>query len=223
MLLVLILGMFSMNAHAQAVDVSFLTPSGSVPLKTWTIADLKSIAKPGSQISAQKLLFDESAAKLDLNDRADIDLVTITGDHVGRVPRFMVWRGYLKFKLNRDGSLSSSAGSNRLLVPTSIFSISKITKIELGRASLLYPTNELHSRTNPAASRGEKLFAQSCLACHGLSASPLPISALSDERLKSFPVAHQKFGIALDARALRGIVAYRDALVLEQSQVKSIK
>jgi hypothetical protein len=223
MLLALILGMFSISVHAEAMDVNFLTPSGSVPLKTWTSGELKAIAKPGGQISAQKLLIDESAAKLDVNERADIDLVTLTGDHVVRVPRFMVWREYLKFKLNKDGSLSSSAVSNRLLVPTSLFSVSKITKIELGRASLLYPAIELHARTNPAASRGEKLFAQSCLACHGLSASPLQISALSDDRLKSFSAAHQKFGIALDAKAFRGIVAYRDALVLEQSQVKSIK
>ena len=208
---------------AHALDVNYLTHGGSLPLKTWTAGDLKTLAKRNGEISSQKLLIDESAAKLDLNDRADIDLVTIVGDHTARVPRFMVWREYLKFKLNHDGTLSSSAVSNRLLVPTSLFSVSKITKIELGRANLLFPEIELHLRTNPAASRGEKLYAQSCLACHGLSAKALKVTSIADEQLKSFSTTHLKFGITLDPKALRGLVAYRDALVLEHSEVKSVK
>jgi cytochrome c5 len=164
-----------------------------------------------------------STKNLDLNDRADVDLVTLYGeDRTTRVPRFMIWRGSLKFYYNKDGSLSSKADTNRLLVPTSIFSVTKIKRIELTRASVLYPETELHLRTNPAASRGEKLFTQSCLACHGLPSAPkLKVETLTDAQLNDFVAKHKSQGaMMLDARATRGLIAYRDALVLEHSGVK---
>jgi len=230
MLLALFLGIYSFYATAFAevdaasnVPVVFLTQRGSIPLKTWDSASLKKIARR-SEISAQKLIFDESAQTLALNDRADIDVVTFYGtNRTARVPRFMIWRGSLKLKLNKDGTLESEGSSNRLLVPSFLFSVSKISKIELARISFLYPETELKLRTNPAASRGEKLFTQSCLACHGLPSAPkLKVEELTDLQLNSFGATHKTQGaLSLDAKALRGLIAYRDALVVEHSLVKS--
>jgi hypothetical protein len=226
MLLALFMGISSLLTSAQAMDVTFLTQQGPLVLKTWTDADLKKLAKSSGEISAQKLIFDESTQNLDLNDRADVDLVIISGeDHTARIPRFMVWRGSIKLKVNRDGTLSSKGETSRLLVPSSLFTVSKIKKIELTRSSFMYPETELHLRTNPAASRGEKLFTQSCLACHSLPNFPkLKVEELTDAQLDHFNEKHRKQGgIVLDAKAQRGLVAYRDALSSEHSEVKSKK
>ena len=117
-----LMALFSLITPAHALDVSFLTQQGPLNLKTWTDADLKKLSKKNGEISAQKLIFDESTQTLDLNDRADVDLITLYGeDRMARVPRFMVWRGFLKFNLSKDGSLNSRGDSNRLLVPSSLF------------------------------------------------------------------------------------------------------
>jgi hypothetical protein len=226
MLLALFMGIFLISNNARAgVDVAFLTQAGPLNLKSWHDADLKAVAKRSGEISAQKLIFDESAQKLELNDRADVDLVTVYGDHkMARVPRFMIWRGFFKLQLNRDGTLSSKGDGNRLSVPSALFTVTKITKIELTRASILFPETELHLKTNPAASRGEKLFTQNCLACHGLpSTVKLKPEGLADAQLNGFAKNHLPLGVSLDAKGLRGLLAYRDALIAEHSEVKSKK
>jgi hypothetical protein len=225
MLLALIMGIFSFSGTAHAdVDVVFLTQTSTLKLKTWTATDLKSLAKHAGQLDAQKLIFDESTEKLELNDRADIDLVTIYGSNrTTRVPRFMIWRGILKLQMDHDGSLNAKGEGSRLMLPSTMFSISKITKIELSRASMQFPENELHLKTNPAASRGEKLFSQNCLACHGLNLAKLKVDTITDAQIKSFDAKHRSEGVSLDARAVRGLIAYRDALTIEHSEVKSKK
>lgn len=208
------------------MDVTLLTAKGARSLKTFSPEELKKFTKSSGEIGAQKLIFDESTKDLDLNDRADVDLVTLYGENrIARIPRFMIWRGFLKLYLTRDGKLFSKGQSSRMLVPSSIFEVSNIAKIELTRATLLYPETELHLRTNPAASRGEKLFIQSCLACHGFSNAPkLKIESITDTQLKAFAAKHRSLGgITLEARDLRGLEAYREALISEHSEVKSKK
>lgn len=228
MLLALTLSLFTQlfgpGAHADSVDVSYLTHVGLLKLKTWTDTELKTLRNHKGQISSQKMILEDSTQNLELNDRAEVDLVTLYGaDQTARVPRFMIWRGFLKLQLANDGSLNATGESNRLLVPSSIFTVNKIKRIELSRASFLYPETELHLRTNPAASRGEKLFTQSCLACHSLPSAPkLKPETLTDAQLNAFANQHKTHGsLVLDAKALRGLIAYRDALVTEHSEVKS--
>lgn len=207
--------------EARAIEVTLLTQSGPKVLRSWSEEELKKLSEKHGSVSAQKLIIDESTKSLELNDRADIDVISIfgTGGTV-RVPRFMVWRGSLKFQIEQ-GRLNSNGEPNRLLVPAEIFKIKDIKKIELSRASTLYPGTRLTIRTNPAASRGEKLYTQSCLACHSTGfAAALPANSLTNSTLENFSQEHKRWNLSLDPRALRGLVAYRDALASEQSQTK---
>ncbi len=222
----LLLGLLNSNPNAFALDVTLLTPQGPRVLKTWSEAELKKLSKKRGEISAQKLIFDESTDKVELNERANIDLITLYGaEGMARVPRFLVWRGLFKLEVDRKGSLNSHGEADRLLVPPQIFSLTRISKIELSRASQTYPGTRLTLRTNPAASRGEKLFTQSCLACHSLPQAPaLQVSALTDEKLNAFNTKHKKYkSLTLDQKALRGLIAYRDTLSRTSSEVKSPK
>ena len=184
------------------------------------------MAKAGG-ISAQSLIFDESTQGLDLNVRADIDLVTLYAkkNRVARIPRFMIWRGNLKLGLSKTGELNSRATATPPLVPQGFYTLEGIEKIELSRASALYPNTQLLVRTNPAASRGEKLFTQSCMACHSLSQVPqIQATLLNETYLKDFRRVHKPTqGAPLDSRALRGLVAYREALASEKISVNSSK
>ena len=220
-----ILGLLFNIQGAYGLEVTLLTSQGSKILKTWTEGDLKKLSGGRAAISAQKLIIDESTSQLDLNDRADIDVVTVIGEsgQKVRVPRFMVWRGFLKLELSH-GRLNSKGDPSHLLVPAEIFRINNIQKIELSRASHLYPGTRLTLRTNPAASRGEKLYTQSCLACHGASAAKgLAVSDMTQSALANFNTEHKRWNLDLDPKASRGLAAYRDALASEKSEVKSPK
>ena len=217
---------------AQAMDVVFLTPAGSTVLMSWFPDGVTALASKNGEISAQKLIFDESTKNMDLNKRADIDLVTLYGDHgIARVPRFLIWRGFFKLHWDKKNKVlnSSVTSASRLLVPPEAFKITNIKKIELAQHSWIYPGTELKLRTNPAASRGEKLFTQSCLACHSLpNAKVLSPANLTSENLGHFTAQHRGsnydfHGIELDAKAIRGLVAYSQALASEKNEVKSAK
>ena len=220
------LAVLGFSSLSHALEVSLLTPSGPKVLKNWSPAGLRELTKKGS-VSAQELVFDRSTGGLDLNARADIDLVTLHGrkGKVARIPRFMIWRGNLRFKISSGGELQSSANASPSVVPLEFFSVDGVERIELGRASSLYPGTKLQVRTNPAATRGEKLFTQSCMACHSLDRAPkLEATLLNEGYLRDFGRKHGPTrGVSLDARTLRGLLAYREALASEKSSVNSTK
>ncbi len=226
MLLFIIFLLAGPAAWAADLEVGILTTTGPKPLRQWSVPELKKIARGGS-VSAQDLIFEKSTETLDLNDKADVDLLTLygKGGRISRVPRFMVWRGALRFRLERDGSLASTASFGPTMVPMDFFRVQGLEKIELSRASVLYPGTRLSIRTNPAASRGEKMFTQACMACHSLGAAPkIEATLLNEDYLKDFARKHRPTaGFVLDPRALRGLLAYREALASEKTGVKSPK
>ena len=227
----LVLQANSANCAPKPIDVVFLTQSGSRILKSWSNDEIQkwisnSHAK-SSEVSAQKFLFEDSTTVLDLNDRASIDLVTITTDSKTiRVPRFMIWRGFFQFKWDsKSGELSSRVKNiekGRILVPSWYFEASHIRKIELSDHLVSYPQTKLKIRTNPAASRGEKIFTQNCLACHSVTTYGSPSlnpTALNKARLNSFNNIHKKWPeLQLDSRSERGLIEYSEALALEASK-----
>jgi mono/diheme cytochrome c family protein len=216
------------QADAGKVSVAILTQDGPKVLKEWSAPELRALSGRKGEISAQKLIIDESTKSLELTARADVDLVTFyagKNEMVARVPRFLIWRGFLKlFWDKKTSSLRMAAIPNRLLVPLQALAFANITKIELAEHSGVYPGTALHLRTNPAASRGEKLFTQSCLACHSLpSHRPIALTVLSTNTLEKFTQLHHAYpGFQIDARDIRGLVAYREALDSEKNEVKPL-
>ena len=225
-------------AATKVVSVVFLTQSGSRVLKSWTPEEIQKFTDgKHAAISAQKFLFEDSANSLELNDRASIDLVTITTDQkIIRVPRFLIWRGFFQFMWDsKAGELSSQLKSTslknvekgRILLPSWYFDSTHIRKIEFSKHQFIYPLTKLKIRTNPAASRGEKIFTQNCLACHSVSTYGSPSlnpTTLTSERLHSFGTIHKRWmELKLDARSERGLIEYSEALALEQNEVKTKK
>ena len=221
---------FTLIKPCSGLEVTLLTPQGSKILKSWTPEMLISFSKGKSEISAQQLLIEDSALNLELKDRANIDLFTLYSESgMARIPRFMAWRGYLNFYYDsKTKTLSSKIkrkAQTQLLVPTEAFEIKNIQKIELAEHSLVYPETKLQVRTNPAASRGEKLFTQTCLACHSLPHHmPLTPANLTVPVLDQFNARHHVFkGLEINARDRRGLIAYSEALAFEKNEVKSKK
>jgi len=221
------------KAASKTIDVVFLTQSGSQVLKSWTTEEIQKVSAGNhSNVSAQKLIFDESAGSLVLNDRASIDLVTITTDtKTIRVPRFLIWRGFFRFRFDpKTGELSSSVKNldrGRLLIPSSYFDATNIRKIELSDHLTTYPQTKLRLRTNPAASRGEKLFTQSCLACHSVSTYGSPAlnpAELTATKLHNFDSIHKGWSeLKIDSKSSRGLVEYSEALALQNIEKNTEK
>ena len=216
-------GLAAFIPGARALDVVFLTPKGPSLLKTWTAEELGQLSKRG-KITGQNLIIEESTRSLDLNSRAEIDLVTIYGSgKIARIPRFMIWRDFIKLRWDpgRKAISANATSASRLVVPKEVFNVSDIQKIELAKHSLIYPGTELRIRTNPAASRGEKLFTQSCLACHSLpQAKAVGPAQLTENNLNHFTEHHRSAGVDLDSRGIRGLIAYSQALASQQNDVQ---
>lgn len=184
----------------------------------------------GTAFNSQKLIFDESTGDMDLNDRANIDLVTVYGKgrdgqpKVARVPRFLIWRDAFKIYFDsKTNSLNSRAVPSILKVPLDLFDIQYIEKIELSQHHETYPGTMLKVRTNPAASRGEKFFTQNCMACHSFN-RPFDPTKLTADSFKDFATKHSKFkGVIVDSKDIRGMTAYSEALASEKSKVESSK
>lgn len=231
MIFCLVLQVNHAKAASKPIDVVFLTQSASRVLKSWSAADLQRFAgNKRNDLSAQKFLFEDSTNSLELNDLASIDLVTITTDtKIIRVPRFLIWRGFFQLKWDNKNEILStrlkgaalkSLEAGRIITPASYFEVDQIRKIELSDHLTIYPQTKLRLRTNPAASRGEKLFTQSCLACHSVptyAAPSLNPSALPIDKIKNFSLVHKKWPeMKLDARSERGLIEYSEALALEK-------
>lgn len=205
------------------------TPAPRV-LRQWSVEEVRKFQVRG-RFTSQRFIFDESAKDLELAARADIDLLTVYGkDNAGqpkvaRVPRFMVWRDAFKLSFDsKKGELYSRAIPTHLKLPLELFQIRQIHRIELSQHRETYPDTKLKIRTNPAASRGEKLFTQNCLACHSLAAKAIDPASLTPEALQGFAAKHGKFvGLSIDARDARGLTAYAEALASEKPKVQSPK
>jgi hypothetical protein len=234
------IGLLSASISAQSlakpIDVVFLTPKGTRFLKTWSEDQIASLCtKKSSVISSQKLLFEESTRSLDLEEIASIDLVTIfTETKAVRVPRFLIWLDLFEFKWNlKTKELSSylkntsRMGKDRIILPNWYFELEQIRKIELSDHRVNYPNTMLKIRTNPAASRGEKVFTQNCMACHSVSTYGSPVlspTSLNQARLAAFSQIHKKWPeLKLNPYIERGLIEYSEALAFEKNEVKSRK
>ncbi len=224
------------KSFSKPLDVVFLTPKGTRILKTWTDEQMDSLrSKKNTIISTQKLLFEESIRSLALEDVASIDLVTVfTETKAIRVPRFLIWMNLYQFKWDPKTKQISSflqntsrLGKDRIILPAWYFDLDDIRKIELSDHQLIYPNTKLRIRTNPAASRGEKVFTQNCMACHSVSTYGSPVLSpmgLSSSKLSLFSTIHKKWpDLKLNPLIERGLIEYSEALAFEKNEVKSQK
>ncbi len=165
------------------------------------------------QKSAQEA-FQEVLSAIDSAEQAEIDLVVVKGrdGSLARFPRHLITKGHVKFTTCEGRSVCLKGVTNRARIPVEALEVKRVQKIELFNHNEVFPEAKLKDRTNPAASRGEKLWVQNCLSCHGLKAPELQLKNL--KLVESvFNQTHRKFsGFRLDSWDVRGIAAYLDAL-----------
>jgi hypothetical protein len=174
--------------------------------------------------------FDATTVGINLTDRADVDLMTFYGKNpsaVARVPRYMMVRDWIR--LRYDSKLGYSlrvTGRAKIDLPVEVFQIQDIQSVQLANHKLVYKGISLNVRTNPAASRGEKLFLQNCLSCHATprtqTIEPLSlITKLTADHLSKHTAIHSTaLKTGLTPKDIRGLEAYRDALVAQKSVIK---
>ncbi len=165
---------------------------------------------------------------LGADDRASIDLVVLRDAAGGQalVPRWFVVKYPM---LLARGAPAESVGLRAIVpwtsqpkagqegLPVATFFLEGVTELELGNYRERYGALFLKRRTDPAAVRGEKLFVQNCVSCHGSGRGPSVLAAnLLEGRwgeiLRS-PGAHPGAeGIpSLGSRESRSLVSYLEA------------
>lgn len=201
------------------IEVSVLT----TPLKDKVITPTEQhwwsdLFRKKTEIPVQEWL-EKVTRGLDLNDRAEIDILTMSnadGSQIVRVPRFMVVRKKVFLKLQNDqhqmrlSLIWKNAESYRK-------NLNAITKIQLAHHRFVYPDTWQFSRTNPAASRGEKIFVQNCLSCHSVpGAKPLSPQQIPEHISENFDRQHSSVHqLKLDAKEARGLEVYKESFSKE--------
>jgi hypothetical protein len=137
-------------------------------------------------------LLDHAIERLSVEEKAAIDLVILIGKNGERaiIPRGIVVRDPLILALRRAGKEVGERGpiysvvpwstSNKLgqePLPLERYFVPSIERVELTNSKLFYEPFFLSKRSDPRAVRGERLFVQTCMACHD-----------SGRRKKDFPL-----------------------------------
>ncbi len=215
------------EVSAAPIPVAVVTPQGQKSLKSWSSDDFRKLLRADGLISVQKF-FDLSTETLDWKERADIDLLNIYGqkpNEVVRIPRFMVVREWIRFHFHRlSGRVSVEVSPKaQISMPKSALELDSVQKVELTKRTTVYQGIQLKIRTNPAASRGEKLYTENCLSCHSIPGrKPVRPDQLTKSVFDQFETAHRAFkNFTLTARDIRGLEVYREALASEKNEVKS--
>ena len=126
-------------------------------------------------------LLDHAIESLSVSDKASIDLIILIGKDGQRaiLPRGLLSQVPMILALHRSGKdigergpvysvLSWSTKSKALVDPLPLekYFVSKVQEVELTNSKLFYGPFFMAKRSDPRAVRGERLFVQSCLACH---------------------------------------------------------
>lgn len=219
-------------------------------LKSWNLSDLRKgkdaassqkdpdtsdlVQWKGVQLAT---LLDQALAKLPLEKRAEIDLVIFKGkgDAKALIPRAFITKYPILLAWNRGKQELGARGPLYSVIPwttkpalkkehlpVETYFVPGIHSIELANSAQRYSSVYLKRRTDPVALRGEKLFVQSCLGCHGTGRGPKIDAIATEERAKSISSekdGHPKVSGAptLGEKERRSLRTYLDAYRGENS------
>jgi mono/diheme cytochrome c family protein len=169
-------------------------------LKSWSLPEFKTLKqvssrekdpRSGAELKWQGVLLstvlEKAMAELRPEERAQVDLVILRSESGAQalVPRGFVVKYPLMLAYSRErqgegdlGTLFSVApwtSKPKIRdegLPLETLFLNHVQTVELGSYQSLYGSLFLKRRTDPAAVRGEKLFVQNCLACHGTGKGP---------------------------------------------------
>lgn len=209
-------------------------PGSEKTIAGWTLEELGRLKKVNTQekdFPSGKLiswkgvllanLVDSALEKLPLEAKAQIDLIVLKGDGGAQalIPRSLITKYPLLLGVMNSDSKSGDFSSvipwtskPKILsedLPLESFQIQRVSRIELTHYREKYGALFLKRRTDPAAMRGEKLFVQNCVSCHGQGRGP----ALSTLSQAGHPVVQGAPKISEKER--RSLLNYLEAHRLE--------
>jgi hypothetical protein len=242
------------NAASLILAWEPLGSSQPVQLKSYLISDLESrklvsltekdplSESAGSArfqgVSLSKLV-EEATKSLTAAERSTTDLVilrTRTGREAVMPKAFLVKYPQIQIAFKKD-SASLGKDSPRVVLPATtnekitkenillepIF-VTELASITLSSYERRYQPFFLKRRTDPSAMRGEKLFLQNCVSCHGQPQATLANLTLKDRLDRLAQGEHPEvpgnhgFKSLLDKRSIRSLVSYLEAFRFEMAQ-----
>ena len=107
-------------------------------------------------------------------------------------------------------------------LPIERFFVADVREIELANFDRHYAGVLLKRRTDPVLARGEKLYVQSCMGCHGVHSWPAVEAFARELPLKGYPEERHRAVLGMPQlrdQDLRALLAYFHALKGEQPQM----
>ena len=159
---------------------------------------------------------DRALDQLSPDNKAQVDLVILHGakGETALVPRSLITEFPVMLATRKDEysvviPWTSKPRIKKEELPLESYFVSPLVKIELTSYRHEYGSLFLKRRTDPFAMRGEKIFIQDCMACHGASQAPAlktrELASVDHPKMKGIPALSER-----DHEALKSyFAAYR--------------
>lgn len=168
-------------------------------------------------------LLDQVLTELTVDQRAQFDLVVLKNERGQKalVPRAFLSRYSLILAMEKNGQKqvypssivqwSSNAKLQKEGLVLETFFLEGVSTIELANYRDRFGSYFLKRRTDPVAMRGEKLFVQNCVGCHG-AGTPPEVKRLSQG---GHPIAQAS--VKPSDKDLRALLSYLEAYKAENA------
>lgn len=225
---------------AQGLQLALDAGGLNQEIGRWSLGELQSRFKknslmertPADSTSARwtgvlvQELIEKAIHSLPVDAKASIDLVILKNNRgeTALVPRAVITKYPLLLAFQREKnnlkelhSIVPWGSRPKVLeesLPLARYFVEGVTRIELANYREKYSALFLRRRTDPAAMRGEKLFVQSCVGCHGAGMGPAITEFHNESRMRSLAsTGHPevKGNPKLTDRDHRAIMSYLDA------------
>jgi hypothetical protein len=149
-------------------------------------------------------LLEKSLAKMPVESRAQFDLIILTSreGNQAMIPRSLVTKFPILIAFERNGLVLSDKTQPRgpfysvipwnsrpkiaaEALPLATYFLPDVVRIDIANYRQIYGDFFLKRRTEPSAMRGEKLFVQNCMSCHGTGIGPSMSQVPIEARLKA--------------------------------------
>ncbi len=184
---------------------------------------------------------DKATEQLPVDQRARFDLIVLKGaKSQAYLPRSLIQKYPILLARQRDGK--DIQGFQVILpwtsrpkiraeeyLPLESYFVSDLKALELTSYSTVFAGNFLKRKTDPSALRGEKIFLQNCMGCHGPGGvKELSVSSLTAESARARVLASAKGEGHMMARGVkqfterdkRAILSFLDAYRNENEAAK---
>lgn len=227
-------GLIGASAQAGGLDVVWGGQGGERPLKSFSseeLSHLKTRSSREKDLASGKVanwrgvlisdVIDKSLDQLPLDQRAQVDLVVVKNGSGAQalIPRSVITKYPLLLALNKASETealvipwTTHSKIREESLPLETFWVTAPTRVELTSYRERYGSVLLKRRKDPSAMRGEKIFVQSCVACHsaGQSTAQARTIAFDGGGVKASHPAVKGFPNFTD-RDRRSVALYLDA------------